>query len=237
MTYISSQTMLDSNEYYVIYQPIVHLTTGHVLGNEALLRHKSYTPRTLHEVMVKRGLLANLDMLRILIGLEEAPVGTVTINVMPSSIIALANDRFNVSLDVIRGIKPAADVVWEINSSEQVSPDEEELFQHSVRRLRDEGYRFAVDNLGKGYSSLLTFSNIEPEIVKIDRTTVLNLSKRFVRGLLSSVLSLSNELSFLLVFEGCDDKKTTALIKELGATYGQGDFIGLPVDAKSRKGN
>jgi len=118
-------------------------------------------------------------------------------------------------------------VVYEITEREPISDVRD--IRHSLKVLREKGFRFALDDLGGGYSSLNSFAVIEPEFVKLDRDLVHGVESEEVRKkIISSILSLCDELKITLLVEGVETASEKELLRELGCVYQQGYFHAKP---------
>ncbi len=74
-----------------------------------------------------------------------------------------------------------------------------------VARLRELGYRIAVDDLGAGYAGLTAFAQLVPEVVKIDMSLVRDVAWDLVRQrLVGAVIEASRSLRMVTVAEGVE---------------------------------
>ena len=100
----------------------------------------------------------------------------------------------------------------------------------SIERLRKLGVDLAIDDFGKGYSSLTYLKQIPAAEIKID--------KRFIgtvavdetdRQIVKTVIALAHALGMRVVAEGVDSAEGMAAVTELGCEMAQGFFIGRPM--------
>lgn len=123
--------------------------------------------------------------------------------------------------------KIAHNVVLEI--TERASVQDVKDLRHRIARLRETGYRIAVDDLGAGYAGLTSFALLEPEIVKIDMTLVRDVDKLPVKQrLIESITSLCGEMGIMVVGEGVETKEERDTLIELGCDLFQGYYIAKP---------
>jgi EAL domain-containing protein (putative c-di-GMP-specific phosphodiesterase class I)/CheY-like chemotaxis protein len=100
-----------------------------------------------------------------------------------------------------------------------------------VRRLRNSGYRIALDDLGAGYAGLTTFTVLEPEIVKLDMSLVRGIGQSVTKQrVVGSIIHLCRELSMRVVAEGVETREELACVSELGCDLLQGYYLGRPAD-------
>src|SRR5262249_22689572 len=98
-----------------------------------------------------------------------------------------------------------------------------------VSRLRELGYRIALDDLGAGYAGLASFAQFEPDVVKVDMSLVHGIDASPVkRKLLRSIITLCNDLGIPLVCEGIETVRERDVVAELGAALCQGYLFAVP---------
>lgn len=101
--------------------------------------------------------------------------------------------------------------------------------QKVVAMLHDLGCLIAIDDFGKGYSSLAYLRTTAADELKIDRSLIVELehSKR-ARMLLSSVFDIARNLELKVTVEGIETAAQTEVVFEMGARQAQGYFFGRP---------
>jgi len=98
-----------------------------------------------------------------------------------------------------------------------------------IRTLRSQGYRIALDDLGAGYAGLTSFTQLEPDIVKLDMTLVHHVEAHpMKRKLVGSMVRLCNELGMLVISEGIETRAELAVIVGLGCDLLQGFLFAHP---------
>lgn len=218
-----------------LFQPIITLQDGSILGYEALIRGPSdsalHSPLILFKTAQAFDLLEKLELLCRKLSIEafaqEAFEGLLFLNVNP--LVLLTSDHpSGMTKQYIRqaGLKPDQVV---IELSEQFQVEDTELFVNAVRHYRDCGFKIAIDDLGSGFSGLKLWSEIQPDIVKIDRYFIDQLhrdpiKKAFVRN----IIELAGNTASLIVAEGIETSEELLTCRELGADYGQGYLLGRP---------
>jgi EAL domain-containing protein (putative c-di-GMP-specific phosphodiesterase class I) len=101
-----------------------------------------------------------------------------------------------------------------------------------AKRLRDAGFRIALDDLGAGYAGLTTLTVLEPEIVKLDMALVRNIGESVTKQrVVGSIIRLCRELSMRVVAEGVETAPELACVSELGCDLIQGYYIARPAEA------
>ncbi len=120
------------------------------------------------------------------------------------------------------------DLTIELTEDSLVQSDASSLA--SIERLRKLGVDLAIDDFGKGYSSLTYLKQIPAAEIKID--------KRFIgtvavdetdKQIVKTVIALAHALGMRVVAEGVDSAEAVQAITELGCEMAQGFFIGRPM--------
>src|SRR3954451_15814979 len=111
------------------------------------------------------------------------------------------------------------------------------LLEHSVenlntlKRLKETGVQLALDDFGTGYSSLGYLHQFPVDILKIDRSFVMQLGERTSREseLVRTIVRLGEGLNLKTVAEGIEDHHQFLTLKRLGCELGQGFYFARPV--------
>jgi len=98
--------------------------------------------------------------------------------------------------------------------------------------LKSLGVRLAIDDFGTGYSSLNYLRRFPIDELKIDRSSVAGLDDGPTQSaVVLSILRLSETLHLETVAEGIEESSQLAVLRDLGADFGQGYFFAYPLDA------
>ncbi|MCK9461225.1 MAG: EAL domain-containing protein [Proteobacteria bacterium] len=121
----------------------------------------------------------------------------------------------------------ASRVVLEV--TERAALDEKAGIAERVGRLRKLGYRIAIDDLGAGYAGLSYFTQLTPDVVKIDMSLVRNIHEDPVKQkLVGSLTQLCKELGMRVVAEGIETAAERDTCVELGCDLLQGYLFAKP---------
>lgn len=121
----------------------------------------------------------------------------------------------------------ASRVVLEV--TERAAPDHIPHLQDRIARLRELGYRIAVDDLGAGYAGLSSFAHLEPDVVKVDMALVRGMESSAVKQkLFRSLTTLCSELDIRLVAEGIETEAERDAAAALGGDLFQGYLFCRP---------
>lgn len=213
---------------HIAYQPIVDLQSGRIAGHEALSRFREGPRRPPDQWFAEAwavGLGFELEMVALRVALEGmARADTwqlLAVNVSPG---VLTDRRFGGRLASC----PLIDRLI-IEVTEHAVVDDYGPLLRSLNELRAAGARVAVDDCGAGYASLRHVLTLRPDLVKLDRSLVTDLQNdQAKRAVASGIVALAGELGASIVAEGIETEAELRCVTDLGATYGQGYYLGRP---------
>lgn len=214
----------------MVFQPVVDLRTGRIVGAEALARFKSEknepyrTPDLWFEDArrAKRGVELELLAIEIALSrLDEMPANTyLALNVSPETIVSADLQR-------IIGRVPGERIVVELTEHARV--DDYAGVQAAVAWLRARGARLAVDDAGAGFASFQHILRLQPDVIKLDRSLTSGVDGNPVRhALASAMVSFAASLGAKICAEGIETLGEIVALQRLGIIYGQGYFLGKP---------
>ena len=228
------QDVLTQRGVVAVYQPIVTLATGEVRGFEALARPN----RQLVDLGVERmfaaaqemGLARELDWLCRRAALEGAaaiPPGVpVFVNCNVSGLVDPVH-RVDQMLLLLRYVgRSPRDVVMEITEREIVG--DLGRLRSVVDAYRQEGFRFAIDDVGEGHSTLEVLAATQPEFVKIARSLVVAASSTGARAAIRAVVAFARETGASVIAEGLEVAASARLMRSLEVDLGQGYLFARP---------
>ena len=220
-----------------VYQPVVHLETGRVIGFEGLIRPAPGSPfanpGSLFQAAEVGGRTVDLDVacLTAVIGgalAIPAPL-LVTLNVSPRTLEApeFGAARLLAMLDRA-GFAPDR-VILEVTEREVIHDVPRVV--SVLERCRAAGIRVAADDVGAGNAGLRLLSQFRFDVVKIDLSLVqAGTGRETVRAVLSSLVDLARRWGALVVAEGVETRAQLAMAVELAIDAGQGYLLGRPGD-------
>lgn len=217
-------------QLWIAYQPIVTWPGQKVFGYEALVRSLDPdlpTPGMLFDAAERLGRVQDLGQ-RIRDAIAEnaaaaPPDALVFANVHA---LDLTNDRLYERDGALTKI--ADRVVLEV--TERASLHRIEDLKDRIRGLRDLGYRIAVDDLGAGYSGLSSFSQLEPDVVKLDMSLIRDIDGSSSKAsLVRSMISVcTQDLGVRVVCEGVETIGERDTLARVGADLLQGYLFAKP---------
>lgn len=213
----------------IVFQPIISLKLKRSIGFEALVRSTEPTLEHPEALLGTAALLGRSEELTRAIYLRIAAYAPQ----LPDERLLFVNvhppDLLNHSLHGIGSpLAPFAErIVLEI--TERASIEKMGDISNLVRDLRLLGYRLAVDDLGTGYAGLSSFTQLSPEIVKLDRSLIEGIDQNLTKQrVVKAMLSLCADLGMQVISEGVETATERDALALLGADLIQGYFYGLP---------
>jgi len=232
---------IERGEIVPYYQPIVELTTGHVVGFEALARW-------LHP---ERGLLGPDQFLPL--AEETGLIGYVGESILRDGLAQLAqwrarnlpfaNAYLSVNVGTRQVVDPSfaplvaevlaetgipADSLW-LEITETALLADVKASTVALRKLRSLGLHLAVDDFGTGYSSLTYLKRFPVEAIKIDRGFVAGLGLDVEdTTIVEAVVNLGHSFGIDVIAEGLETPLQLARLRALGCDRGQGYLFGRP---------
>lgn len=222
-----------------VFQPIFSLEKDIVIGYESLIRSEQIkNPQLLFALAEKQQKLFELDVSSIIESiycfnqLIPAQFATLylTVNIYPSTIV---NPYFLYLIDDVMGKVnlPPSSIIFELNEAETVENIKE--LQKSIGYLKRAGFIIALDDLGKGQSSLRIALEVEPNIVKLDQYFSVNLENSIKKQrFLDWITSYFQVENTFVTLEGIETESQLTIAKQVGVTYGQGFYLGKPLPLK-----
>jgi EAL domain-containing protein (putative c-di-GMP-specific phosphodiesterase class I) len=98
-----------------------------------------------------------------------------------------------------------------------------------VARLREMGFRIAIDDLGAGYAGLTSFAMLEPEFVKLDVSIIRDVHVSPVKQkLVGSMTALCKDMGITVIAEGIEAVAERDCLRSLGCDLLQGYLLARP---------
>ena len=227
--------ILAGRKLSALFQPIIHMHSGDIIGYEGLIRGPSdsplHAPMNLFKVARAHDLTLEVEHLCRQVVLErfaelQLP-GKLFLNVSPECLL-LRNARHGETLEYIEhiGINPDR-VIIELTENQPTY--DYELMREAVLHYRNMGFQIAIDDLGEGFSSLRLWSELRPEYVKIDMHFIQGINHdpvklQFVR----SIQEIAEKSGTLVIAEGIEAQTELLVLRDLGVAFGQGYHLGRP---------
>lgn len=229
-------------DFTLAYQPIVDLGTGEVAGAEALVRWeregRSHEAAQFIAFAEESGLIVGIgrlvteslarDVPQLLDAVDETFVLTFNLSVKE-----LADDEIVEAL--LRGVlrQRSNRLIVEVTESFELHGDTRAAA--NLDRLRAGGYRTAVDDFGAGYSNFARLVELQPAVVKIDRSIVVRAGAGSAEGLatMQATTDIARALRARVLAEGVESNDEAEATIRMGIDLAQGYRYARPMDRDS----
>jgi diguanylate cyclase (GGDEF)-like protein len=236
---------LRDNRIVAAYQPIVDLSSGAVIAEEALAR--LIMPGG--EIMAAGRFVPAASQLQLMHQVDLSMIMQVFTHCVAG--LQSGSNRLvhfvNVSTDLLRH-RDLIDKMLEaayLNCQDcsgligDVKPIVIEITEHELltdisaardllRPFIDFGFRLALDDFGSGYSSYQYLANLPISFIKIDGLLTRRIAEKKVRAIIQGIQDTANQLGITTVAEFVEDAQTEAILKDVGINWAQGYYYGQP---------
>lgn len=226
--------------FAAFFQPVFKAENGKLSGAEALMRFTSkkfgmVSPAEFIPILEETGLIIPVGRWMMKEVMEKCklirkliPEFKVNINISQVQVA-----KSEVILDLVDEIEKAGlstDAV-NIELTESVLLENNINTQHFLKELKRMKINLALDDFGTGYSNFHYLSELNPEIIKIDRTFTANaVADEKEYYLLKQFCEMIHRLGLKICIEGVENEEEWTRIKRLKPEYGQGFYWGKPCE-------
>jgi EAL domain-containing protein (putative c-di-GMP-specific phosphodiesterase class I)/GGDEF domain-containing protein len=231
---------LDQSQFSIFYQPMIDLATGKVAGAEALMRWKhpewgNVAPNDFIPVAERSDLIHRIFEFSLRTALRDAqswraqgivpPV--ITVNVSAANMRA---DGFIEQLRRILAEFTIAPTELEIEVTESLLFDDEDLFATRVRQLKAIGVRVGIDDFGTRYTGFNVLKQLPVDTMKIDKCFIRGVHRSHdMRVLCETIVAMARQMKLQTVAEGIEEAGELEVMHQIGCNSGQGFFFCRPV--------
>jgi len=227
---------IEDENIYPYFQPICPSNNNKngLVIHELLMRIKQddklYSAYEFIEIAEARGLINRMDLMVIEKAFQKIQEtkydGILFINLSPKSLIVgnFINeintfvDKYNINKEKI---------VFEITERETVKNFS--LLEKFVKSLKHEGYKFAIDDFGSGFSSFHYIKKFPIDYLKIDGDFIININKDAKdKAFANSIVTLAKELEVQTIAEFVENPDIVEVLEDIEVDYYQGFYMGKP---------
>ncbi|MEU6063888.1 MULTISPECIES: putative bifunctional diguanylate cyclase/phosphodiesterase [Streptomyces] len=237
---------LDRGEFFIEYQPLVHLGDGSVRGAEALVRwlhpqHGVLGPDRFIPLAEHTGLIVPLGRWVLEESVRQArewrerhdraadgPL-RINVNLSPCQLTHPGLVQDTVEILERAGVAPDS-LCLEVTESALIGADDDLL--KPLRRLAEMGVDIALDDFGTGYSNLANLRRLPVSILKLDRSFTQSM-QRFPADpvdlkIVEGIVSLAHSLDLAVTVEGVETGAQAEQLRILGCDTAQGWYYARP---------
>lgn len=211
----------------MVYQPIVDVAEGRLVGCEALARFTTppvQGPDRWFAEADLSGLGVELETTAVALALRELPRlpsdAFLAVNVSPSTAVSPVLHELLARSDMSR-------IVLEL--TEHVPVEDYEAVSTGLAALRARGVRLALDDTGAGYAGLRHLLGLRPDVIKLDISLTRDIDHDPVRRALAGALvSFAADVEAQVVAEGVENGPEQEALQRLGVRWVQGFHVARP---------
>ncbi|MGW0627696.1 putative bifunctional diguanylate cyclase/phosphodiesterase [Streptomyces sp. NPDC002758] len=236
---------LDRGEFFIEYQPLVHLGDGSVRGAEALVRwlhpqHGVLGPDRFIPLAEHTGLIVPLGRWVLEESVRQARewrerYGTaggplrINVNLSPCQLSHPGLVQDTVEILERTGVQPDS-LCLEVTESALIGADDDLL--KPLRRLAEMGVDIALDDFGTGYSNLANLRRLPVRVLKLDRSFTESMQRFPVDPvdlkIVEGIVSLAHSLDLAVTVEGVETGAQAEQLRILGCDTAQGWYYARP---------
>lgn len=235
------QDGLRKEEFIFFVQPQCNISSGKIVGGEALVRWKHSTkgmipPGVFIPVLEKNGFIADLDRYvwrKVCKWLRECLDRGY--HAIPVSINISRIDIF--SMDVAEYLKELVEEyqiptrLLKVEITESAYAENSDKIIRTVKQLREADFLVMMDDFGSGYSSLNMLKSVSVDVLKMDMRFLEINEKEEEKGIgiLESVVNMARQMQMPIIVEGVETKKQESFLRKMGCRYTQGYYYYKPL--------
>lgn len=228
---------LKEQQFELYYQPQVDLKTNAVVAFEALLRwnhplHGMINPAEFVPVAEDRGFIVPLGDWVLRRACADAVAWPKNVRVAVNvSLAQFRSGRVRQSVISALGASMLSPHRLELEITESVLMDDTREVSDVLLALQELGVAIALDDFGKGFSSLSYLTRLRFDKIKIDKHFIhaLQDEPRSALAVLRSVVALSKSLGISTLAEGIETADQLERVQAEGCTEAQGYYLGRPM--------
>ncbi len=236
------RTALAHNEFELFYQPQVALSTGKIVGNEALIRWRHperglLSPIHFIEITEETGLIVPIGkwvlqeacrqhMLWIENGMEPM---CISVNISAMQFYQTGFCQMVRSIITDSGMQP---IYLELELTESLFMHDVDVVLKTLNELHEFGVKLAIDDFGTGYSNLGYLKRFPIDRLKVDQSFIRHLEREPVNvEIVRAIAALGKSMSLELVAEGVETDIEMDLAQSSGCEFVQGYRFSKPLPA------
>ena len=237
------RTALSDNQFRVLYQPIIELSTGSIHKAEALIRWQHpkrglVSPAAFIPIAESSGQIVDIGewvFQQAAAQVQEwrktlHPDFQISVNRSPVQFRHTDSGQASWGMQLHAMGLPGDSLVVEI--TEGLLLDTNEVVGEQLLALGDAGIKVSLDDFGTGYSSLAYLQKFDIDFIKIDQSFVRHLIPESTDlALCKAIIVMAHALGMQVIAEGVETAQQRDLLTEAGCDYGQGYLFARPIAA------
>lgn len=230
---------IQKNEFYLLYQPKVDISTNQITSLEALIRWKNnklgfVSPGEFIPIAEAKGYIVQIgnwvleEAIKTASKWKEKDYRFETISINISPIQLKRKDFIPTLLSLCEKYSiPHSLLEIEITEGTLIEACKENI--GIINDLIESGFKIAIDDFGIGFSNLISLIEFPISTLKIDKSIIDNIKCEKNKVVFKSIVTLGKDLNFKIVAEGVETKEQLEILTKLGCNGIQGYYFYKPL--------
>jgi len=228
---------LREHYFQLYYQPKVDISTGKIIACEALIRlihpeegiippNKFISIAEAHGMIIPLGTWIIQEATKQLKAWENTPLKDIKISINISGIQFQDENLFKHIQNAVEDIDPTK---LDIELTESILLSDLDTKLETIKKIKQLGISFSLDDFGTGFSSLSYLKNIPFDTVKIDKSFIDDIDNEKDRSFVSIIIQISKNFNLEVVAEGVETKEQLEYLKKMDCDIYQGYYCSRPL--------
>ncbi len=235
------RSALESGQLVLHYQPKADVVTGRIVGVEALVRwnhprHGLLGPEEFVPIAEQTGLIVPLTHWVLDAAIGQCRVWkdqgfelSVAVNLSARSFL---DAQLAVNIPRLLAEHGVGPTLLELEVTESTIMLDPARATTTLERLSEIGLTLSIDDFGTGYSSLANLKRLPVDMIKIDKSFVLEMTTEHSdAAIVRSTIELAHNLGLRVIAEGVEDRQSREELGRLGCDFAQGFYLSRPMAA------
>lgn len=233
---------ISNHEFELYYQPKVDISSGKIIGCEALVRWNHpkrglLTPEDFIGLSEKDGHIIDLGRWIYTEAMRQqvawAKAGHDIVMAINISVKQLFHNNFIQEFESALHQSGADASRIDIEIVESLFLDDKSKSYKLLKQLHDSGILISLDDFGTGYSSLSYLKDFPIDVIKIDKAFIDDFQSSQGAVFLDTIVSMGKNLALTVLCEGIETEAQLAFLEKIHCNQYQGYLFSKPLDAKS----
>ncbi len=234
----------DRHEFRLVYQPILEHSSNKIIGAEALIRWSSpelgnISPATFIPWAERTGFINKLGYWILETACKQAVIWqkensreeiSIAVNISANQLID--PEFISRTMEILQATGLPRHCL-KLELTESVLVENVNLTAEILKQLQEVGIQIAIDDFGTGYASLSYLQHFHFDILKIDRSFIMNIDQNPKnQAIVGSIIRMAQQLNFKVVAEGVETQAENEFLKAQACHYLQGYFLSRPLEVQ-----